>query len=82
MAMHTAYILTSLPVHSKMTYNLRHYLRTSILNIIKIKHKYRIFILNSRKNAEKTEDKLSQNKWYFLSSFLYINEYKLNLLLF
>ena len=40
---------TSVPVESKMAGNLLHYFRSSILNIIKIRDKYRIFKLYQRK---------------------------------
>ena len=43
--------LTSVPVQSKMTANLRHFLLSPILNIIKIRDKYHIYKLNSRKNT-------------------------------
>ena len=36
-------------MQSKMTANLRHYLHSPILNIIKISDKYRIFKLNAMK---------------------------------
>ena len=44
------------PEHLQLTANLRHYLHSPIPNIIKIRDKYRIFKLNSRKNT----------RWYFI----------------
>ena len=43
-------------MQSKMTANLRHYLHSPILNIIKVRDKYRIFKLNLRKST----------RWYFI----------------
>ena len=42
-------IKTSVPVQSEMTANLRHYLHAPILNIIKVRDKYRMSKLNSKK---------------------------------